>query len=80
MKIFAKTIHFLVTTLIILYLVSGLGIARYQLIEPLTFGLLTKAWAFRIHSWLFWPFVIVLALHIGLALYRRKKYEKNKQN
>ncbi len=68
MKIFAKTIHALITILVILYLVSGLGITQYQSVEPLTFGLLTKALAFKIHSLLFWPFIIVLALHIGLVL------------
>ncbi len=74
MKIFARIVHVLVTILIILYLITGLGITQYQLITSLTGGLLDKALSFKLHSWLFWPFVVVLALHIGLALGRKRKH------
>jgi len=73
MKNFAKIIHALVTILILAYLITGLGITQYRLITPLTGGWLDKAAAFRIHAWLFWPFVIVLGLHIGLALGRKRR-------
>jgi hypothetical protein len=50
--------------LTLLYLVSGLGITQYRLIEPLTLGLLSKSLALRIHDDLLIPFVALLCLHV----------------
>jgi cytochrome b subunit of formate dehydrogenase len=57
-------VHWSLLILTLLYLVSGLGITQYQLIEPLTLGLLTKSLAFKIHDDLLIPFIALLCLHI----------------
>ena len=54
------------------YIISGLGITYYSIVEHLTFGLLTKALAFKIHIYLLIPFLIVLVAHIFLVLGDRK--------
>ena len=61
---YEKTIHWLLLILTIIYLLTGLGITQYHIIESLTFGLLTKNLSFRIHENLLEPFVILLILHV----------------
>ena len=51
--LFKKTIHWLLAVLVILYLVTGFGITEFRMVETLTFGLLTKNLAFKIHNILF---------------------------
>ena len=60
------TIHWLLTVLVIIYLITGFGITEYRIVEPLTFGLLTKSLAQQIHISLEIPFIILLILHIWL--------------
>jgi len=60
------TIHWLLTAVIIIYLITGFGITEYRIVEPLTFGLLTKSLAHKIHISLGIPFIILLILHIWL--------------
>ena len=74
--LFKKTIHWLLAVLVILYLVTGLGITEFRTVETLTFGLLTKNLAFKIHNSLWIPFIILLGLHIFLALIKRSKRDK----
>ena len=59
-----KAVHWLLALLTIVFIITGLGITEYRIIEPLTVGLLTKNLAFRIHSDFWIPFVILLTLHI----------------
>jgi cellobiose-specific phosphotransferase system component IIC len=59
-----RTTHWLLTAMVIIYLLTGFGITEYRIIEPLTFGLLTKNLAQRIHINLEIPFIILLVLHI----------------
>jgi Ni,Fe-hydrogenase I cytochrome b subunit len=61
-----RTIHWLLTVVVIIYLVTGFGITQYRIVEPLTFGLLTKNLAHRIHINLEIPFIILLVVHIWL--------------
>jgi len=49
------------------YLLTGFGITEFRAIESLTFGILTKPWAFKIHTNLEIPFVTLLALHVLLS-------------
>lgn len=58
-----RAVHILLGILVILVLITGLGIVYYQIIEYLTLGLLTKDLAFKIHTIIFVPFLIVLVLH-----------------
>jgi len=60
--LFKKTIHWLLAVLVILYLVTGFGITEFRAVETLTFGLLTKNLAFKIHNNLWIPFIILLGL------------------
>jgi hypothetical protein len=61
-----KAVRWLLLATVALYLVSGLGITEYRTIENLTFGLLTKNLAFRLHDALLAPFIALLVLHVGL--------------
>jgi hypothetical protein len=58
-----STVHILLVVLSILVIVSGLGIAYYQTITYLTLGLLDKTMAFKLHTYIFPLFLIVLILH-----------------
>lgn len=79
-----KTVHWLLLVLVIIYLISGLGITHYRIVEKLTLGLLSKSLSFKIHNDLLWPFFIVLIAHIYLtAGFRFKRQEdalKNKKS
>jgi cytochrome b subunit of formate dehydrogenase len=61
-----RTIHWLLTVVVIIYLLTGFGITEYRIFESLTFGLLTKSLAHRIHMNLEIPFIVLLVLHIWL--------------
>lgn len=66
-----KIIHWLLFAVVIIYVVSGFGITEYQIVEFLTFGLLTKPLAFQIHNILTIPFLLLLVSHVCLALFAR---------
>lgn len=57
-------ISYVLLILTAIYLISGLGITQWQIIEPLTFGLLTRNLSSRIHDFLLVPFVILLLVHV----------------
>ncbi len=63
-RLMKGTIHWLLTVVAIIYLITGFGITEYRIVESLTFGLLTKSLAHRIHIDLEIPFIILLVLHI----------------
>ena len=71
--LFRKIIHWLLAVLVVIYLITGFGITEFRTVETLTFGLLTKNLAFKIHNNLWIPFIILLVLHISLVLIRRRK-------
>ena len=48
------------------YLLSGLGITHYRVVEPLTFGLLGKGLSFKLHENLLPLFVALLSMHLLL--------------
>ena len=62
-----RVICWLLLVVIITYGISGFGITEYRTVESLTFGLLTKSLAFKIHDSLMVPFIILLVLHITLS-------------
>ena len=76
-RLMISTIHWLLTVLVIIYLVTGFGITEYRIVEPLTFGLLTKSLSQKIHINLEIPFIILLILHIWLL--PLLKYFKSKK-
>jgi hypothetical protein len=57
--------------IIILYMISGLGITQFRIVEGATFGLLGKALSFQIHNYLWLPFVVLLVLHIYQGVGKR---------
>jgi cytochrome b subunit of formate dehydrogenase len=59
-----KAVHWLLALSTIVFIITGLGITEYRIVELLTMGLLTKNLAFMIHSVLWIPFVILLTLHV----------------
>jgi cytochrome b subunit of formate dehydrogenase len=76
MRKIQKAVHILVVLLVILYILTGFGITNYQMVQPLTLGVLTKALSQQIHSVLALPFVIVLALHMYFAWFRKNEAVK----
>ena len=48
----------------LVYLLTGLGITQYRIIEPLTFGVLSKSLSFKMHENLLIQFLTLLTLHI----------------
>ncbi len=66
-KTFKAAVHWSLLVLTVLYLVSGLGITQYQIIEAVTLGLLTRNLAFRVHDVLLIPFAALLCMHIFIG-------------
>ena len=80
-QLIKKIIHWLLTVVVIIYLITGFGITEYRIVEPLTFGLLTKNLAHKIHINLEIPFIILLILHIWLLpLLKYFKLKKLRNN
>jgi len=65
-QIIRRTIYWLLTVVVIIYLLTGFGITEFRIVEPLTFGLLAKNLAQKIHINLEIPFIVLLVLHIWL--------------
>jgi len=65
-QLIKRIIHWLLTVVVIIYLITGFGITEYRIVETLTFGLLTKSLAHKIHINLEITFIILLILHIWL--------------
>jgi hypothetical protein len=67
-----KVTHWLLLVLTLAYIITGLGILYFRIVEPLTLGLLTKALSSRIHLYLLIPFIVVLILHIFFVIRRKR--------
>lgn len=67
-----KQVAYGLLTVVMLYIISGFGITSWQIVEPLTLGLLTKSLAFKIHNWLLFPFIILIIAHVFLAVKARR--------
>ena len=74
----AKAVHWLLLVLTVLLVISGLGITEYQVITAITFGLLGKATSFKLHLWLWIPFLLVFVAHVLLTtgVVRRRRTSK----
>ena len=66
-KIAETTIHSSLLVLTLVYLVSGLGITQYHIIETLTLGLLTRNLALIIHEDPLTRFIVLLLAHVLLS-------------
>jgi thiosulfate reductase cytochrome b subunit len=72
MTVLKKVIPWLLLAILALYILTGLGITEYRIIEKITFGGLTKNLSFKIHNDLAIPFIVLLAVHIVLPYVLRK--------
>ena len=63
-----KTIHWSLLAVTVLYVLTGLGITQYRIVEPLTLGVLSKFLSLTIHDNLLIPFFVLLTLHILLKV------------
>lgn len=73
MKILTAVVHVLLLAVIVLVILTGYGITAYHIVEALTFGALSKSLSYRIHTLLIVPLVLLLAVHIGLVLWKKFK-------
>ncbi len=73
-------IHFTLTAVTFLYVVTGIGISDHRLMESLSLGLLTKGLSLWIHGNMLQLFTVLLFLHIYLKvrpMLQRKASEHN---
>jgi thiosulfate reductase cytochrome b subunit len=59
-----QVVHWSLLAVLLLYILTGFGITSYRAVESMTFGMLTKPLAFKIHDNLIIPFVVLIGLHI----------------
>ena len=72
-NIIKRIVQWLLFIVVALYVITGLGMTKFQIIEPLTFGLLGKALSFKIHSNLLIPLLVLLVAHITTPLWYKWK-------
>ena len=86
-KVIRRTAAYLALATVLLFIITGYGITQFRIVEKLSLGLLGKALAFKIHSWLIIPLIIFLLIHISLSFSKsrflgngqEKENEKGKQ-
>jgi uncharacterized membrane protein len=74
-----RVFGWLAIVLLSLTLLTGYGITDYRVVTPLTFGVLNKAVAQRLHPFTEVPLVLLLLAHIGIALWGRRREGKKKE-
>ena len=72
-RLVKKIIQWGLLIIIVIFIITGFGISRFQIIGPLTFGLLNKPLSYQIHSYLVLPLVIFLYLHVFLTWKKKRK-------
>jgi len=74
-----RLIHWLLLVVTLVFIITGFGITEFRTVESITFGLLNKSLAFKIHNNLWIPFLALLILHICSSyifkLFKPKKRE-----
>jgi len=66
-----KIVQSILLALSLLMVLTGLGITEPGIIGPLTFDILGKMLAYRLHFFFWGPFVLVLIIHVYLSLPRK---------
>jgi hypothetical protein len=74
-----RTIKWLLLAVTLLFVITGFGITQFRVVETITFGWLSKDWAFRLHDDLWLPFLVLLVLHICLPFIFRQKARKTER-
>lgn len=62
--------------LLLFTVLTGYGITEWRVVDTLTFGLLGKANAQRLHSYMEVPMVILLVAHVSIAWWSRLDAER----
>ena len=70
-RVFGRICGWLTMILALFTLLTGYGITQFQIVGPLTFGLLNKAVAQRIDGYTDLPFLALMLIHVGIALWWR---------
>ena len=70
-----RWVHFTLTAVTFLYVVTGMGVSDHRLIEGLSLGLLTKERSLWLHGNLLQVFAVLLFLHIYLKV--RPRLQRN---
>jgi uncharacterized protein YqgC (DUF456 family) len=74
-RLLKTIVRWLLLATVIVFIITGFGITEFRVVESLTFGLLTKSLAFKVHAspvpWL--ALAVLLILHIGLSYVSRGK-------
>jgi cytochrome b subunit of formate dehydrogenase len=52
-------------------LLTGYGITQFRIVDSLTYGILNKALAQRLHGYTDLPFLALMLTHVGIALWWR---------
>jgi len=78
--LFKKTIRWLLVIVAVIFLITDFGITEFRVVETLTWGLLTKNLAFKIHDNLWSPFIILLGLHVFFSPLLRPYLKSRKQS
>ena len=68
-----RIIHWALFTVTLIYFVTGFGISEFRTVEALSFGVLTKSLAFKMHNSLWVPFIVLMALHIFFVLTKKRR-------
>ncbi len=72
-----RIIHWALLLVAVVTVVSGLGITEFRIVQTVTFGVLNKANAFKLHLWVWIPFLVLLTAHVLLTArpgwFRRKR-------
>jgi len=71
-----RLVHWLLLIVTIVYLLTGLGITQYRIMESITFGLLNKNLSFNIHDNLLAPFVALLIFHMIVSMVSQRTEQK----
>jgi len=67
-RFFIRLVSWLLGGISVMLVLTGLGITRYEIVTPLTLGILDKTASYKLHVLLWGPFLILLILHISLFL------------
>jgi cytochrome b subunit of formate dehydrogenase len=78
-RLFERIVQWALLFVTFLYVLTGFGITEFRIIEPATFGLLSKNLSFVIHDNLLIPFIILLVVHVLFKPVKRI-YLKSKKN
>jgi cytochrome b subunit of formate dehydrogenase len=76
LNLIRKIVQWLLLVVTVLFLITGFGISEFRVVETITFGWLSKNWAFRLHDNLWIPFIVLLVLHVLLPFVFKRKVKK----